>query len=370
MSETSNEDERARALLKAAADRPLTEGEVHAVFSWAKRSLGGDTWHREPGLRAFLGAYGDQNPFIPDALAGAAAEARQARRNRDAFIGAWRRSGFMVERRVVPLSALGRTIDLAPDVASRFAARNLHDPAYFYAKFLEWHLSLERMAALRAMRIVDLGAAYRGFADVCRAEAAAATIWLVDPVFAPGATERAPGLVEVGSAAGDLSAVDGGPVDLITSHNAFEHFMGEGDREALSAAAARLRHGGELLITPLFAGEVATVTLQPFSVFTCPSSPEAGEAVANAVAAEREAGARVQFNHRIISPYARQYDFSGLITRLKAAAPQLVPVLTIPQLHHDAGAAAAYAGVAVPEDLHADVLNILSLRLVCLRASS
>ncbi|MBB4658949.1 methyltransferase domain-containing protein [Parvularcula dongshanensis] len=314
-----------------------------AIFAALRASAEEGTWHNVAGLKAFLQDIADWNPYVPPSVA--ARVGQPSPRSKLSFQDAWRSAGLAMRDERIKVSDLEATIRAEPLVAEQFARRNLHDQHYYYSKYLEWHISITALASLPARRVVDLGAAYDGFARVARVGAPTAEIIMVDLCFPTGLHAKTEGIVRYGTDAADLSELEDASIDLVVSHNAFEHFMGGADAAAITEAARVLRPGGQLIITPFFASAYPSVTIQPFSAFVASNDAALADAIEEEAMAD---GVIVRFNHQIISPFARGYDFATFSSRLLPAAGNMTPMLRRVRLEADASGGAHVAdGITV-----------------------
>lgn len=356
------------ASLRAYLDEATGErGDTRAdrtveVFVALRRHAPADGWHRIEGMRAFVREIAPANPYVPPAVRRAAE--RPAAPGRPGFDAAWSRAGLPIQTRRLPVSDLLATIGTVPSVAEAFAERNLHDATYYYSKYLEWHLSLTAARAADARTVVDLGAAYQGFADVLRAAMPGCEAIMVDLAFAPGLERGSAGVHHYGTDAASLGALDDASVDLVVSHNAFEHFAGGSAGRAVREAERVLRPGGKMIVTPLFGAAQDTIVLQPFSAFVANDDAGFAQAILDEIGAAEAAGGegsvRVRYNDAIISPYARAYDLAAL-RREVLDDTALVPCLVKVELDRDAEAPGAR--VALPKDLTRGSLDMRSLEL-------
>lgn len=302
-------DENIRLALQSPSTFPYEE--VVATFVELHEAFADRPWHRAEGVRDFLRRFGDENPYIPSR------------------IGAWRAASENVRdpqpkariskaTRSIRIEDLASTINLNPAVAEQFFKNNLHDQGYFFTKFLEWHISIEHMRATDAKRIIDVGAAYSGFADVAGRAMPESEIIVSDLVFEPGFKTLSSGVIQHGADASDLSGIDNRSIDAVVLHNAFEHFEGDIDRLSLKEMKRVLKPGGTILITPMHFAQAHTLIINPFSYFL-----KDVNAKAKALLEEKTATSRIYFNHEMISPFARVYSQHSLRKRLKGALARL-----------------------------------------------
>ena len=298
------------------------------VYRLLRREADPANWHVDARLRAFLTQTQYENPYIPAEVRERESVGRKRQGNPTTFGDAWDAAGL--ERSAVPIDAVEMEALFADHakILDDFRASNIHDDGYFLTKLSEWSLTISAARAVNAKRIVDLGAAYQGFAEVATHAMPDVTVSMVDLRFPKGRSHFAPRIEQIGSDAGELRMFDDGSVDLVCAHNAFEHFSGDSDTRCVKEAFRILKPGGRLLITPIFKDSIYSLSINPFSAF-CLSDD--GSLVDDIVEELREPRVQVDYRPNVISPYSRRYDFAALQERVLDAVPEFRPVLSTPR---------------------------------------
>ena len=301
-------------------DGDTKEARLLGVFYALKSEPLDDAWHRIPGLRAFLQAHYLENPLIPDDLRKIWEDSRSRRQDAAGFLQDWEKEmGKITPLMVNPHDFLD-TIEVLPEEKEKFVKNNLHDHSYFFLKYAEWHVTREYQKKLKAPEVVDIGAAYHGFARTLCAIDPDVTVTMVDMVFDAGKRERFDRIYEIGADAAYIPDIPDSSIKLICSHNAFEHFAGDSDMKCIQEIDRILEPGGVALIAPLFISKTHSVTISPAPCFLF----EPDDSLANQVREELEqTGGRLDFNPNIISPFARRYDIKTFKERIQASAPNL-----------------------------------------------
>ena len=285
------------------------------LFTQLRPEANPGKWHHMLGLREFTRRYATDNPFIPPMVRESEYKSRSARVNTKEFLNAWTGAGFQREKLSIKIGGLIETIKADELIMNKFVANNLHDEDYFFTKFAEWHTTILCAKRLGATRILDLGAAYKGFALVATEQLPDAQIFMADLIFAPGKIEVEPRIFELGVNAGKLEGLSDSSIDMVCAHNAFEHFSGDADSSSIREIERVLKPGGVAVITPFQGVERHTLTLNPFSCFVANEDPEGMEQ------------SLVRFNTGMVSAFARSYELNSLRTRLMKNAPSLKPTL-------------------------------------------
>lgn len=173
---------------------------------------------------------------------------------------------------------------------------------------------------MNAKRVVDIGAAYDGFAKTLVAFDPKVEITMVDLAFPKGLKKNSPQIYQLGADAANMDALKTDSIDLVCMHNAFEHFAGNSDKECLREISRILRPGGVALITPFFFAERHSVTFSPASSFLFDRSDYFAKIARSEM---KEFNARIDFNGKIVSPFARRYDMRTTMSRIIETTPDL-----------------------------------------------
>ncbi|NNC37505.1 MAG: class I SAM-dependent methyltransferase [Hyphomonadaceae bacterium] len=304
--------------LDTKEDRLLT------VFSALRKSTLSNKWHTIPGMRAFLLEHYGQNPFLPADIRELEFSSRAIAPNPSAFISDWIEEKLPLTDFEIPPAALFDTINKLPSVRDRFVANNLHDSSYFFSKYTEWHISRVYAELDNCNSVVDIGAAYDGFAQTLCAFSEKLEITLVDLAFPPGLRNKHKQIKQLGADAGDMNQIATGSVDLVCVHNAFEHFASDSDMRCIREIERILRPGGKALITPFFFAAKHSVTINPAACFLFGNTDELTQYVREEL---NETGGRLDFNNNIVSPYARRYDLETTQKRILATAKNMSVML-------------------------------------------
>lgn len=312
----------------ASGDRSDTRlDRILEVFNSMRQAAPVGAWHHIPGARSFTKDYGRENPFIPAAIREHEIRTRHQVGGVDEFLRSWDEAKYTKVAEEIDVEALFATINSESSIASTFAKNNLHDTDYFFTKYAEWHTTITVARRRSAKVILDLGAAYNGFAKCAAASNPNIEIIMSDLIFEPGVREVLPRIFQHGGDAGALDGVEDSSIDIACAHNAFEHFSGDADSRCMSAIERVLRPGGVALITPFLAGNLHTITVNPFSCFTASSNSHEMEVrIAEEIESEN---ASLSYNFGMVSDFTRAYSFKSFQSRLLSHAPRLKPSLRI-----------------------------------------
>ena len=83
-----------------------------------------------------------------------------------------------------------------------------------------------------------------------------------------------------------------------------------------------------MLISPIFADEIYSLSINPFACFVVNDSNRLANDISKELETER---VRIDFQPNIISPYSRRYDLEALQERVLSQAPALTRTLLAPQ---------------------------------------
>lgn len=302
-------DEKIRQALQSPSK--CAHEDVVSIFVELREEFAEKPWHRAEGVRDFLRRFGNENPFVPSKINRWSAASDKVKDPKP-------ETRMAKEERKIRIQELISTILLNPTVAEKFFQNNLHDQGYFFTKYLEWHISIKHICSINCQRIVDLGAAYSGFADVAKRAAPDAEIIVSDLVFEDGFKTLKSGVIQHGSNASDLSGIEDESVDVVVLHNAFEHFEETSDIDSLKEMKRVLKPGGVIFITPLHFAQAHTVIINPFSFFLKDINSKA-----QALLDEHTPTSRIYLNHEMISPFARVYSQHSFQERLGEATKDL-----------------------------------------------
>ncbi|MDG1418756.1 MAG: class I SAM-dependent methyltransferase [Maricaulis sp.] len=304
-----------------------------ALYSKLRREAPSGAWHHIPGLRKFTRQFVNDNPYIPRIIRESEHRSRSVPLDFQSFLDAWSQAGYSRSTFSVNLNSLIETITTDDHVLSKFVSNNLHDVDYFFTKFTEWHTTIECAKRIKAKRILDLGAAYNGFARVATARLPAANVIMADLIFKPGLTDVSPRISELGVNAGKLEGIEDSSIDLICAHNAFEHFCGDADTLCIREMERVLKPGGVAVITPFQGIAKHTLSINPFSCFVAEDdAADMEDAILDETKVEN---ALVRFNPGMVSAFARSYEFRSFKRRLIDQTPSLVPTLREVQFDQD-----------------------------------
>lgn len=284
-----------------------------SLFVHARHSVTSSDWHRRKGVRDFSRTYPDENPYIPASVRLREFAGRGARYDYLPFPDDWQAMGGVLDPLVIHASDVAGAIELSSEIGQAFVVNNLHTDAYFFTKFIEWFITLVQIEQTGARSLIDLGAAYPGFARLATRLFPDLEVTMLDIAFPPKKREIDRRIFEFGADAGDLVGIEDNSVDLICSHNAFEHFSGDSDRRCIREIARVLAPGGRAVITPFMAGRCHAVTINPFACFTLMEDAELHRDILDEIEAD---DCFVRYNHEIISPYARVYSAKSAHERL------------------------------------------------------
>jgi len=315
-----------QAYVKAATgkDKDTVQDRLLKIFTYFRENDVQADWYRIPGLRVFFDKYILSCPFIPNDLKEAEVLSRAIAPNPRGFLQEWTQKFGAIERFEIDPKALLETIEILPDVKQDFLQKNLHSHAYFYSKYTEWHITRCYQKSLKAKQVVDIGAAYNGFSRTLAAFDPNVQITMVDLGFPVGLKKTTQQISTLGADAADMSVIKSGTVDLVCMHNAFEHFAGNSDVECLKEISRLLKPGGVALITPFFFAQKHSVTLSPAPSFLFDRTSTYTQIVRKELEAT---DARLDFNTRIVSPFARRYDMETTVSRIIETVPDLRVVL-------------------------------------------
>lgn len=281
-------------------------------------------WPSMAGLRRFLEETIDDNPYVPATIRKTQQASKATAPAPRQFIEQWAKEVAPIDTLPIDPKEFIETIDTVPEVRDAFVRNNHHDSNYFYTKYAEWHISLKYIEQLKAKTIVDIGAAYDGFAKTLVAVEKETKITMLDMAFKPGLHQVSTQISKLGTDAADMSAIETGSIDMVCSHNAFEHFAGNSDVDCLREVERILKPGGVALITPFFFALKHSITVNPAACFLFETE---GDLVSKICTELTETGGRLDYNHKIISPYARRYDLQTTRKRILGSTPKLTAKL-------------------------------------------
>jgi SAM-dependent methyltransferase len=176
------------------------------------------------------------------------------------------------------------------------------------------------MDKLNAKYILDIGAAYNGFSRTLAAFDSSVKITMVDLGFPQGLKKTSPQISTLGSDAAKMDRIADETIDLVCMHNAFEHFSGGSDIGCVRELSRVLKPGGVALITPFFFAQKHSITLSPAPSFLFDRSNNYAEIVRKEL---DQTNGRLDFNTRIVSPFARRYDVETAVSRIVEPVPKL-----------------------------------------------
>lgn len=308
----------------ATGERGNTRADrILALFNFARYEVAGE-WHRVPGLRDFIRAYPNYNPFIPPTVREREFAGRTARYDFQPFPQDWSDLGGRIEPLNLHAEDLVSAMDASAEIGQSFTENNLHTDDYFFTKFIEWFVSLVLISETEARSVMDIGAAYPGFGRLACRLFPDLEVTLLDLAFPSGKAKLSDRIYQFGANAGDMTGVPDSSMDFICSHNAFEHFSGNSDIDCIREIARVLKPGGTAVITPFMSGRRHFVTLNPFACFVTEWSDTLGE---QARQEAEDLDCFVRYNHNIISPFARVYSAKTAFDRLVAADERLECVI-------------------------------------------
>lgn len=296
-----------------------------ALFKQLRENINEQTWHRVPGVRTSTQTYAYENSYIPVEVGQKEAFDKKTKADPQKFIEQWTANGLEFENLNVDVNDFFKTILSNTEVASNFVKNNLHDTDYFFTKFAEWHTTILLAKTINANRIIDLGAAYHGFAYVAREKIADLEIIMSDLLFPAGIKELSDRVFRHGANASKLTGIEDDSIDIVCAHNAFEHFSGGADIGCLGEIERVLKPGGMAVITPFQGTETHTLTINPFSSFVTNSEAQSFED--DLLEEIQSENAAIRYNLGMISSFARTYDFESAQRRLLNSAPGLKPIL-------------------------------------------
>ena len=289
-------------------------------------------WYKDQALRQFLTETVYENPYIPSAVREREFLSRSQPTLPRKFIDVWDTEGLPRELFIINPNDLEAAFRNVPDIIEAFKKSNVHDTSYYFTKLSEWLITLGAIETQQARTVLDVGAAYHGFAQVAVENNPNVHITMLDLVFAPGRSKFRDRIDQIGSDAGDMQMVEDNSIDLVCAHNALEHFCGDADTHCIREVVRVLKPGGRMLITPIFFDERTSLSINPFSCFGLAQS----NFLENAILEEIEdPNVRIDFRPNIISPYSRRYDYDTLMRRLVEAAPELEVKLVTPVFKPD-----------------------------------
>lgn len=301
---------------------------VVEVYRYLREHADPASWHRDDELRKFIGETQDDNPYIPIEVRLREYQSRSRKSSPREFVPAWQAAGLPVREQIIDVEDFEARILTAPEIVDAFKQSNVHDTSYFFTKLGEWYITLAARDELNATSLVDIGAAYHGFAKVAITVNKDVTVSMVDLTFKKGREAFAERIEQIGADAGDMSCIENGSVDLVCAHNAFEHFAGDSDTNCAREIERILKPGGKALISPLFTDEVYSLSINPFSCFVTADGDGQSKAIIDEL---DEARVRVDFRPNIISPYSRRYDLEALHSRVLNHVETMQACLVIPR---------------------------------------
>lgn len=303
-----------------------------ALYAMLRSDADPATWHTNKALREFITQTQDDNPYIPARVRERELASRKVSSSPRTFRPVWQSAGYRMRPLEISVEQFEATMLKAPDIINAFKASNLHNLSYFFTKLAEWYITLDVAASTYSQYIVDLGAAYDGFAEVATKNMLGIRVAMVDLMFPAGERRYKDRISRIGSDAGNLAMIDDNSVDIVCAHNAFEHFSGDSDTRCVKEIARILKPGGRALISPLFSDEIYSLSINPFSCFVATSD----QRLANDIHGELDTPrVRVDYRPNIISPYSRRYDLAALQARVLSHAPDLEPCLIVPEFAPD-----------------------------------
>ena len=296
------------------------QDKIVKLFSYWREHAQSDSWHKTKGIRDIVRELSDYNPYIPPTVRMAEYQCRTRPWIKPSFLKQCEEELVDVSSYEVDGSDLMSTIRASNDISENFRKNNLHNENYFFSKYAEWHITIDYAKRLKPSKIVDLGAAYHGFAVVAQEILPSIQIDMVDLNFPEGENAFLENIRKIGANVADMSFYDTESIDLICAHNAFEHFAGPYDIECIKEIDRILKPGGVALITPFHNSPEHRINIQPFSCYVAGNGSDLGRFIEEEII---EYDCRVRFNYSIISPFSRHYDVSLLKSRLLSHAPGL-----------------------------------------------
>lgn len=296
------------------------EDRLLAIFQYFRKNDIRADWYRVPGLRDFFTEYILSCPFIPKDLRDAEVLSRAIPPNPKQFLNEWTEKFGLIESFEIKIKELFETIDILDDVKTDFLSKNLHSVSYFFSKYTEWHITRVYQERMQAKKVVDIGAAYDGFARILSAFDPHVHVTMVDLDFPVGLKKHSKCISKLGADAAKMDAIPTNSVDLVCMHNAFEHFANNSDVGCLTEVSRILRPNGVALITPFFFAQQHSITLSPASSFLFDRTSYYSDLTRKEL---ETTGGRLDFNTRIVSPFARRYDLETTISRIVETVPDL-----------------------------------------------
>lgn len=312
-------------------------------------------WHRDEALRAFIQETQYLNPYIPEVVREREVQSRSRPTSPRAFLPQWREAGYKARELCIDVDAFEAAMQSAPEIIEAFKQSNLHDTSYFFTKLTEWYITLLAQRETRARTLVDIGAAYHGFARMATQVDPNVTVSMVDLVFPSGRSNFDRRIEQIGADAGQLDMFEDDSVDLVCAHNAFEHFSGRSDSNCAKEIARVLRPGGKALISPLFCDETYSLSINPFSCFVTSSGHELSDQIEEELSLSR---VRVDFRSNIVSPYSRRYDLEALKARVLDHCPQLDPCIIVPKFSDEGFEGGVYHRAVLGLDLPTSIFDV------------
>lgn len=311
-----------RVFIAGASNGPfdMRMDRINALYHHLRHAGLSKKWPSMAGLRTFLEETSDENPYVPHMIRAAYHKSKAIPAAPRRFIEQWKEEMGAIETLPINPEDFIAVIDALPPVRDAFAANNRHDSDYYFSKYAEWYVSLHYARQMKARTLVDVGAAYDGFARTLTSLMGDTHVTMLDLAFKKGLHKRSERIACLGADAADMSAIATNSVDLVCMHNAFEHFAGDSDMGCLREAERILRPGGKVLITPFFFAHRHSITVNPAACFLFEEQGELPQKVCEEL---RWADARLDYNHRILSPYARRYDLGSTRQRILNSVPQL-----------------------------------------------
>jgi len=297
-----------------------------SLFRLIKDRYDYGTYYRDRDLRNALFELMEFNPAIPQPLRNLLGQGRATSDRREDFIADWQADNDWAEPATSSfcLSDFFEFCQFGEEVIRPFAANNLHNEHYFYSKILEWFISYQHLQPISDAIIADIGAAYFGFGKIVEALPNVGQIQLVDIVFKKGVSQRTPKTFEVGASAAHLQPISDASVDLVTLHNAFEHFSEGADAGCIGEINRVLKPGGTALISPFFFAGRYTISLNPISAFFFQENKNLYDYVMKEY---QENNAFLRFSKTMLSPYARIFSYSVFKNTFLERQNHLIPKL-------------------------------------------
>lgn len=296
------------------------EDRIIDVFYHLRQTITKKDWYRIPGIRDFFSKYSDSCPYIPNDIKEAEVLSRLSKKSPKEFLENWIIKYGPIQEFAIDPQSLLETIEKLPKVKNTFLKQNLHDINYFFSKYTEWHISRIYQKKINAKKIVDIGAAYDGFSQTLIAFDDDIRVTMVDLNFPKGLKMATSQIYKFGTDAANMDLLETSSIDLVCMHNAFEHFDGDSDIGCLKEVSRILRPGGIALITPFFFSQKYSITVNPIASFLFESSDYFKRIIRDELHQNK---ARIDFNNKIVSPFARRYDLTTTNSRIMKSTPEL-----------------------------------------------